>query len=169
MKDTLRVIIDWECNLNCSYCCNNIPRFRQQFREVTLDELDFRNYKVICVTGGEPLLHLPKLHKVLNRCVKSNFVVLYSNGLLLNPVTAKSLEAAGVNAINVGLHVSLSFESLIKRITAATSGTSLSVRFHAQDLYQQALVKTFPTTQFRFWKMDECDRGNEDRVVLKNS
>jgi molybdenum cofactor biosynthesis enzyme MoaA len=167
MKDTLRILVDWECNLNCPYCCNNIPRFREQIRPAELGDLVFSDYKTICISGGEPLLHMPKVLKVLNRCMKSNLVVLYTNGLLLSPVTAKLLDTAGVDAINVGLHVSLSFESLIKRITAATSGTALSVRFHAQDLYQKALTEAFPTTSFRFWKMDDCDRGNEDRVVLK--
>lgn len=165
-KDTLRVLVSWECNLRCSYCCNNQERFRKDIHPKTLDEIAWGDYSVFCITGGEPLLNLPKLQQVLSRCDQSKMIVLYTNGLLLDAETAKFLQNNGVKAINVGLHLFNSFDFIIQRVLKATAGTGLSVRFHAQDIHQKNLEQRFPGVIFRFWKMDDCDRGNEDRVIL---
>lgn len=166
--DTLRLVVSWECNLYCTYCCNEIPYFRQQFRPLSLDSIDFEKYANVCVSGGEPLLDLSLLENVLGRIPSDKTVILYSNGTLLNKENAKMLERSGVKHVNIGLHFPGSFSSLIKNCTEAVSETSLKVRFQAQDLYQEALVKAYPDLSFRFWKMNDCDRANEERVFLKD-
>lgn len=166
MKNTLRVLVSWKCNLKCSYCCNEQARFRKDIRPVTMDEIEWGEYNVYCISGGEPLLTPLKLYDVLERCDKSKMIVLYTNGLLLNSLYATCLESKGVNAINVGLHNPKQFDSIIAQVLFATKETKLSVRFHAQDIYAEELKVKFPGVNFRFWKMDDCDRDNEDRVVL---
>ena len=59
------VVMNWECNYNCSYCFAQKPKDKNEYREHTADEwLDalysiYKKYgkcKVI-LTGGEPLLY----------------------------------------------------------------------------------------------------------------
>ncbi len=166
MKDTLRVLVSWKCNLKCSYCCNEQERFRKDIHPISIDNINWDQYQTYCISGGEPLLNLDTVYQVLNRCDKSKMIVLYTNGILLTPLHATTLEANGVKAINVGLHYPNSFNTIIKRVTANTIQTGLSVRFHAQNIYQESLVKEFPNVSFRFWTMNDCDRDNEDRFVL---
>lgn len=164
--DTLRLLVSWKCNLKCSYCCNEIPRFRQQFRSATLNSLDFNKYSTVCVSGGEPILHIPLLLTVLKSIPTGKTVVLYANGILLTLNIAHALQTFGVQYANIGLHYPKSFDKPIGKILEIGKHTTISYRFHAQDVYREELMKKWPQANFRFWTMDDCDRGNEDRVIL---
>lgn len=191
--DTLRIVVSWRCNFACPYCCNEIPRFRSQFTPVPLASIDFHKYTTICLSGGEPLLDLPTLKNVLIRIPTGKKVVLYTNGTLLTRETASLLAQWGVQYINVGLHTPQSSNTLIAKGLDAVKDTPIKIRFHAQDIYQEVLtdkynpevsyfqyadpkefegdrkyVLALGVPVFRFWKMDDCDRGNEDRVVLSS-
>jgi hypothetical protein len=161
--DTLRVLVDWRCNLHCSYCCNEQPAIRSQIKPTRLDDIDFSAYRVVCITGGEPLLRPDLVYAVCQRIPRGVLRVLYSNGILLTPPMARQLWGFGINSINVGLHIESTFSVLIQRATA--SGWRGGIRFHAQDCHRW-LADLYPDLEFRFWKMDDCDRPNEDRVVL---
>jgi molybdenum cofactor biosynthesis enzyme MoaA len=166
MKDTIRILLGWRCNLSCAYCCNERPQFRDQIKPVRLNDIDFAQYKVVCITGGEPLLFMDRLHDVCVRVPSHRLVVLYTNGVRLDRQHAERLAWEGVNAINVGLHVPQTFDWLIQRVTRATKGLGMSVRFHVQDIHTD-LADRYPDTQFRTWKLDDCDRDNEERVILQ--
>jgi len=86
--------------------------------------------------------------------------------MFLGRAAAEACIDLGISAINVGLHNPESFGWLIRDVTKATKNLPLSVRFHAQDIFQYDLTKNHPSTSFRFWKMNDCDRSNEHRVVL---
>jgi molybdenum cofactor biosynthesis enzyme MoaA len=169
--DTLRLIIDSRCNLSCSYCCNKIPEIRNEFRQAFLSEIDWQAYQTVCITGGEPLLCVDKIEAVCKRVPRGALVVLYTNGILLDYLTAMRLVNIGVNAINVGLHKPESFHALIQQVMRATHAfrRRLSVRFHVWEGYRD-IVKTEHycqnTVTFRFWKLNDCSRANEDRVEL---
>ena len=112
--DTLRILVDWKCNLSCSYCCNEQPQIREQIKPVSMKEINFTRYKVVCITGGEPLLFPLRVVAIsqLARFSKA-FVVLYTNGTFLNATMADMLMRAGVQAINVGLHEPKAFGQII--------------------------------------------------------
>lgn len=153
--------------MHCTYCCNEIPRFRDQFRSVLLGDVDFGSYTNICVSGGEPLLELPLLKTVLERIPEDKTIILYSNGTLLNHQNSEMLDSHRVKHINIGLHLPTQFDHLIQNCTDAVIGTKIKVRFQAQDIYQDRLTQNYPLLNFRFWKMNDCDRGNEDRLILQ--
>lgn len=166
MKDTLRVLVDWKCNLSCSYCCNENPQFRPQMKPMKMDEIEWGKYPYVCISGGEPLLFPHRIAQVAewSPCA---FKVLYTNGTLWNAQTADYLIGLGIKAVNVGLHQPESFDKLIGKISRLAYGKDLSVRFHVWSRYER-LVKKFQLhdTEFKFWEMDDCDRDNEDRVIL---
>ena len=164
-KDTLRVLVSWKCNLKCSYCCNDtLPEIRASIRPTTLDSLDFSQYNVVCISGGEPLLFLDRVKDVCERA-KGKFIVLYTNGILMTPQIAGDLAAWGVNAINVGLHEPKTFHPLIRKVWDSVQGLQMSVRFHVEDTHTDLAIQ-HPGLSFRFWHKDDCERDNEDRVVL---
>lgn len=168
MKDTLRVLVGWDCNLACSYCCNKLPEVRAGITPAKLEDLDFGKYKVVCISGGEPLLDIEAVQRVCEHS-RQCLVVLYTNGLLLDRATAHRISADGVDAVNVGLHNPHTLVEDVKRILRATENTNLEVRFHVQECYARlaAYFDFSPRVDFKFWKMNDCARDNEDRVILE--
>jgi hypothetical protein len=73
----------------------------------------------------------------------------------------------GIDAVNVGLHEPRSFSKLILGCQGALNGLEVELRFHVQNIYRQD-VKTWEAlgTKFRYWKMNDCDRANEERVII---
>lgn len=168
MIDTARILVDWLCNLKCSYCCNEQDRFRKDIKPIALDGIDFTKYENFCVSGGEPLMHMEKVKSVCGRIPKGKLIILYTNGILLNATNAALCESIGIVGMNIGLHYPKTFDNLIKSVTEATKDTGLMIRFHLQDIYEKEFTTKYPNVTFRFWKMDDCDRGNEERFVLTN-
>jgi MoaA/NifB/PqqE/SkfB family radical SAM enzyme len=160
-------LIDWKCNLKCSYCCNEQDRFRKQFRDVCLDDINWQQYDFFCISGGEPLMFLEKLRAVINKIPQGKFIILYSNGTLMTPEIMEKLNEMGIHAMNVGLHYPSSFNGIIKKVESAREQTNskISIRYHAQDIHETSLVNQHPNLSFKYWTMDDCDRENEDRVV----
>lgn len=166
-KNTIRMLLWWDCNLRCTYCCNEIERFRSQFKEVTFDDIDFHKYSNVCVSGGEPLLYPDRLENVLKRLPSGKIIILYTNGIFLDKKNAQMLNKHEVRYANIGLHYPRSFDRIIQDCLKAVKGTNISLRFHGQNIYAEGLTACYPDVQFRFWEMDDCDRDNEERVVLK--
>ena len=164
MIDTLRVLVDWKCNLKCSYCCNEQERFRKDIKPVRLDDIDFAKYKTVCISGGEPLLFPDRIYAVCQRVPREALIVLYTNGLLLTPSMAGRLWGFRIYTINVGLHIPSTFDAIIRKAVGSCHSQT-DLRFHAQDCHSY-LADLYPDQKFRFWKMDDCDRENEERVVL---
>ena len=166
MIDTARILVGWACNLKCTYCCNEQERFRKDILPTTLDKINWSQYNVFCVSGGEPLLAIGRIKEVCDRIPKGKLVILYTNGILLTSALAVLCESIGIAGMNIGLHYPATYDRLIKSVTEATKNTTMKIRFHAQDIYEKELTTKYPNVSFRFWKMDDCDRVNEDRFVL---
>jgi molybdenum cofactor biosynthesis enzyme MoaA len=168
MVNTLRILVSWKCNLNCSYCCNEQEQFRKDIQPVKLDDIDWNRYDSFCITGGEPLLNWQTVKQVCARVPKQRnpLVILYTNGVLFGETIAKQCGDLEIRYVNVGLHSPSMFNTIIKQVAHAAQNTRLGVRFHAQDVYEADLTTRYPHLSFRFWKMDDCHRNNEDRVIL---
>jgi len=164
MIDTLRVLVTWDCNLRCSYCCNNIPAIRRNIVPTRLEDICWDKYSAVCISGGEPLLRPDLVLKVCN-AAKGKKIILYTNGTFITKLHPVILEEWGVSAINVGLHAKVHMEDTILDVVEATECTSLSIRFHVAEGYAH-LQQRYPTLKFKVWKMNDCERDNEDRVIL---
>jgi molybdenum cofactor biosynthesis enzyme MoaA len=119
---------------------------------------------VVCISGGEPILFLDQVKRVCERA-EGKFIVLYTNGTKMTPQIAGDLAAWGVNAINVGLHQPSTFHPLIRKVYNSFQGLQVSLRFHLEDTHTDIALH-HPGLSFRFWHRDDCERDNEDRVVL---
>ena len=184
--DTLRVLVGWKCNLACGYCCNEREEVRGEIPYVGPTDFNPNEYQCVCISGGEPLMsteYIARVRDIAERVTNpKTYVVLYTNGLYLTREIAEKLVKWGVDAINVGLHSEANpdvkperggypaaFEAIILRVTAATEGLALSVRFHVNEKFARfgANARMYPGCEFKYWTMDDCDRGNETRVALE--
>ena len=168
--DTARILVDWTCNLKCPYCCNEQERFRSPIKPVTLDEIDFNRYQNFCISGGEPLMFMSTVAAVCERIPREKFIVLYTNGILMDVNKAVHLEDWGVAAINVGLHYPATFEKIIRTCQESVRYTHMSMRYHVWEKYKELkLEEKFPNIRFRYWTLDDCDRENEERFILRHA
>ena len=166
MIDTLRILVSWKCNLKCSYCCNEQEQFRKDIHPTAFDTIPWHQYKVFCVSGGEPFLNFPLVKKVCASIPKGSLTILYTNGTLISQDLAIQCLDMGITAMNVGLHYANSFDPIINRVLSSTKGLPISVRFHVQDIFKADMIQRHPGLAFRFWTMNDCDRVNEHRIVL---
>lgn len=167
MKDTLRLILFTQCNLDCSYCCNKQKRFNKFFVEKTLKEIDFNKYENICITGGEPFLDKRLLYIILNSISEFKKVYIYTNGLLIgwdDIYLLKKLD--NIKGINIGLHTI----PQLKRIKPVEK--FLPVTFRMNEDMERSFLKVYKHRLYgekiKTWKMNKCHLPNEDWVLLKN-
>jgi MoaA/NifB/PqqE/SkfB family radical SAM enzyme len=94
------------CNLSCEYC-NEYDDFSQPVPLETvyrrLDKLAELRTSIICVSGGEPLLH-PELDQILARIRSLGSICgLITNGYLLTRERIESLNRAGLQHLQISI------------------------------------------------------------------
>ena len=98
---TIQYVITNKCNLECSYCPKKFLYDQSNFDNIDtfIEELQSfytnnnRNVEIY-ITGGEPLTDFPAVKYLLKKLSKLNFVtniIIFSNGILLNPTMIKQL------------------------------------------------------------------------------
>ena len=164
MVDTLRLLLFWECNLSCNYCCNNIPEVRNNIKPFKITQNCFNGYDNICISGGEPFIRPNTVYSMLSLIPKTKDVYIYSNGILLHKHYFEIIDEhyPHVKGINIGLHNPKTFDKLIHKL----SNYSL-IRFHVEDIHKESLTFKYPKVNFKFWKMNECEMKNEHIRILK--
>ena len=99
------------CNLNCIHCGSDCSTLKKTFLNYQLisDLLNevAENYNpreiMICITGGEPLLH-SDLEKIIKLAKEKGFLVgMTTNATLVSEEKAKSLSKSGLDTIAVSL------------------------------------------------------------------
>lgn len=167
MIDTIRLILFTECNMSCSYCCNEQEQFNKQFVKKKFEEIDFSLYTNICITGGEPFLRKSFSYEILHSLPRHKKIYIYTNGMLIDQKDVFLLEhIAGLKCINIGLHT---INQLSKIILVEEY---LPVRFMIRDVNKKRFMKAYPERlneqNIKCWKLNDCSMPNEDWVLLKN-
>ena len=157
---TLRLLLFWECNLTCSYCCNEIPEIREGILPIKKEEIDFTKYDNVCLSGGEPFLQPELVFEMLS--IIPNDVYIYTNGIKINKdIEEKLSNFKNLKGLNIGLHYPKTFNKLIGKLN-----NNPLVRFHVEDIYENKLKNEFPHSTFKFWKRNDCEMSNEDIRIL---
>jgi MoaA/NifB/PqqE/SkfB family radical SAM enzyme len=175
--DTLRLILSLECNLHCTYCCNNIPEIKETFKPVHLNDINFRLYENVCISGGEPLLNIDLLKKVLKLIPRERVnIILYTNGKLLTRRIFDMLYEYGVEHISIGLHTTspIGFvESILDEYYGTYADGRIRLRFNLNEEYKkyngylEKKLSQSHYTDLKYWKMNDCTRDNEEIFILK--
>lgn len=168
MIDTLRLILFTQCNMSCSYCCNEQEQFNKLFVKKTFKEIDFNKYQNICITGGEPFLDKRFFYVILNSISEFKKVYIYTNGLLIDWDDIFLLKKFdNIKGINIGLHTI----PQLKRIKPIEK--YLPVRFCMNEEMKQSFLKVYKhrlnAGNIKTWKLNDCLRPNEDWVLLKEN
>src|SRR4051794_4960209 len=94
------------CNLACGYC-NEYDDFSppiptdQMIRRI--DRLAFLKTAIVTISGGEPLLH-PEIEKIIQRIRHHGMIAgMITNGYLLTPKKIQSLNAAGLEHLQISI------------------------------------------------------------------
>ena len=160
-KKSLRILITEECNFNCAYCCNKMPKVRRCFRYKKLNDINFRKYDSICITGGEPFKYIGRMSYVAWKA--ADFVqnqYLYTNGSLINSLNFKMLR--WFDGVSVGVHDELPVEQ-IKFLT-----TINNVRFLIDREKVERYRDIIHLDRIKLYTLNECyETDREDWVVLK--
>jgi organic radical activating enzyme len=169
-KDTLRLIITLDCNLSCSYCCNNLPEIKSRFVEKELPEIDFTQYKNICITGGEPFLDKPRLYNLLLHIPRGINVFIYTNGLLVQDTDIEILKNywRKVKCLNIGLHTVQQAEIVFDKPWIQDYPVRLSFQDIKRKMFEDIFPDVFTLINSKSWSMNKCEAPNEDWVLLKN-
>jgi organic radical activating enzyme len=167
--NTARIIMFLKCNFRCAYCCNEKAQFNQQFQEVFLKEINWKKYKVVCVSGGEPFSDKEALFQTLQRIPPILPIYIYTNGILITKADVNHIAFyhANVMGFNIGIHGVNQPKFIIPEIDK-----HFSVRWQAQDKNREKLLSMYPDRineqNAKFWKMDDCNRVNEDWFLLRD-
>lgn len=74
-----------KCNLNCSYCHREVKENEDKVSDRLINQLKKQNVDRIKFMGGEPLLYIKEIKKVVNEFSNKNVEFsLTTNGILLN-------------------------------------------------------------------------------------
>lgn len=163
--DTAKIVISWNCNLKCSYCCNEMDSVRNTFKPITMKEIANSNYKDYELTGGEVFMY-PAFEYLLNvlwdGIPKGRNVYVYTNGILLDIPRVKMLKKYGVTGINIGYHqIDLNW-TLIKYLNENVLPIRLWVK---EDEYEDWMDDL--GMDIRLWKLGDCDNVTTDRFYLE--
>ena len=168
MKDTLRLILFLQCNMKCSYCCNEQEQFSSQFIEMWFRDIDFSKYKNVCLSGGEPFLRKSILYSAMYKIPRSKQIFIYTNGLRINNEDIKKLKKyKNLTCLNIGLHTLRQLSSINRNIDR-----ELPVRFMVRDINYRRILNLYPDrlneSNLKAWTLNECNMPNEDWVLLKD-
>jgi len=170
--ETVKVVVGWNCNLDCSYCCNKLPHVRDSFQPVEMEDLLQLNYRDWEITGGEITLpeYFPKAVRLCYllslKPIKPNIYV-YTNGDILTEEQLSVLCSVGVNGINIGIHNKYNFSEW-DRWYCYNKLITLWIQDIEEDLLPVWRHHYFPKFKIRKWTLGECDSINTARFVLEN-
>jgi len=148
----------------------NDEKIHDSFEDATAWYIAQQMHKEVNITGGEPLLALPRvimltqLIKYFNPKVK---LWLYTNGTLLTLSNLTVLKAIGIDGLNVSIHKGI-HHSWEEDFRWASMYFSMRYLVNEDELnyYGRARIYDLPG-EVRVWKMDDCnDMPFESRYRL---
>lgn len=140
---------------------------QETFTSCYFRDVDWAKYDEVSLTGGEPLLDVPRTARIIGAIRTLNpycKIWLYTNGTKLQIETARFLKMVGLSGITVSLHTRLD------PVILAAVATMMSLRFLAnkKEFTGWEIFCDQYEVPYRIWKMDDCyDMEPEDRFILK--
>jgi pyruvate formate-lyase activating enzyme-like uncharacterized protein len=161
-----RIILTWQCNRQCPYCCNDIPQIRDSFRPITLEALLTSRFDEYALTGGEPLLDPARTFRIarmLHHNRPNAILHLYTNADRLTDELIDGLDWSIFDGISVGIHDDDPEEAFLKNLYELDKRVPVRLkvpeRLRGRDLILDNIV---------YWQLDDClDMTPEPRFYLE--
>ncbi len=182
------------CNLNCMHCgssCLNTNASYLDYEVISrtltevADRYDVKNI-MICVTGGEPLLH-PDFIRVISKSHELGFSVgITTNGTLIDDQMANKLLEAGLDTVSISIDGLEKTHDAFRRCPGAFRKAMNGVHalkrvgiepqaitvVHGNNIAQLEEIYNFVRDEdFYSWRlvnMDPIGRGREHEELLLN-
>ena len=110
LPNDIRIQITTRCNHHCKHCfaSSDNETAIKELNDVEIlniiDELDHENLKAISITGGEPLIRLGLVYRILERLQTHPVrITLNTNGWFLTKDVAKRLAETGLDIVQISL------------------------------------------------------------------
>ena len=151
-----------ECNLNCKFC-NNTLRHKEQMNiynfEHILKELKGKTKYIYLHVKGEPLLH-QKLPELIDKANEYGmFVVITTNGVLLNKWSEELSKKKNIRQINISLH-SVSENNKSKEYIKEYLNKVTNAAENIND-------KTGAYISYRVWNIDDIQKSSTSNMILE--
>lgn len=128
MSKVARLIVSFQCERACSYCCNNYSNIIDE--AIKIDDLsELSDYDTVCITGGEPMEFLDKTVQVIEGLKEINpkvKIYLYTAKYTWNMEKILKL----VDGVHFTLH-------------GGTTSIDIADFLHIQDLFKIYEDKSF--------------------------
>ena len=184
-----------KCNLNCRHCGSACTGGNNTYLDYDVIIKTISDVKgkygtsgiMVCVTGGEPLLH-PAVYDVIKSAHEMGFSVgITTNGMLIDSISAKQLAVAGLDTIAVSLdgvgevHDSFrlskgAFDRTISGIQCLKNAglePQVITVVHKNNYWQLECIYRFLTKEdiysWRLVNVDPIGRALIDRSILLDS
>jgi hypothetical protein len=151
------------------------PKMQETFTSCYFRDVDWAKYDEVSLTGGEPLLDVPRTARIIGAIRTLNpycKIWLYTNGTKLDRKVAGLFKTMGLSGITVSLHTELDRMELavIHCMIMPLRFLSNAEEFERTDEFGNGweyYCKDY-TVPYRIWRMDDCyDMEPEDRFLLK--
>ena len=177
---TAKIVLYWNCNMDCSYCCNKLEEVKKTFKPIKQNDLEYLSHTDFELTGGEITLSqsFSCLTELLDNWLpKNRNYYVYTNGVWFNEWHAELLLRRRVNGINVGFHPNqpiychtgnppvilkeLAWDRLIK-----IHEVLIPIRLWVKEDETYLLPDNLPF-ELKKWRLGDCDEITTDRYYLK--
>ena len=176
-KTAARVIITTDCEKNCDYCCNTKEMLASATPIKSI--LEVKNYKEVCITGGEPMLNPDRTAALIEELWRSprwchpSKIYLYTAFARYQQDLFQML-MSGLDGLHYTVHQSSDNVSKYRYVLDTIAGIhnieSLSEKFPNKSfrLYIEGGVKTPVTFNPSCWDKVESFNFIKDCPLPKN-
>lgn len=139
-----------ECNLRCSYCDTKYSYSGGKEKRVKdiLNDIAKQKFKLVCLTGGEPLFH-PGVENLINKLVNLGYNVdIETNGsILINKLnnSSKILYSLDVKCPSSGMSEKMKLENL--KYLAKKDQVKFIIGNRNDYIFSKKIVKTYELTK----------------------
>lgn len=183
-----------QCNLNCMHCGSSCTGSNHTYLEYDLVETVMRSVSekydahkiLICLTGGEPMLH-QDIYRIVMMAHELGFAVgMTSNGTLINERAAKALAYCGLDTIAISLDGIEDTHDAFRRSQGSFTRAMHGVRalrnagieaqaitvIHKNNIHQlEEMFNYFRNDGFYSWRVvniEPIGRANENSDLILN-
>ncbi len=169
-----RVILTFDCERSCSYCCNNYSSIIDKAIPITLEESAeaLKDYRVVAITGGEPLLDpqgILDFAKMLRRSNPDRMIYLYTAKFDITPIWFLNI----IDGIHFTLHESTTAKEVedfevIQRALQEYPGRSYRLFVHPGiEHFIPIRPRTWSRIESKPWINENDCKLPEDETLFK--
>jgi hypothetical protein len=179
IKPKCRIKCILSCNLNCEYCINKSEEYRKKWKYIEvsvaddLDQISFKKYRSIVISGGEPLLFGDNnwelqglLSRIRGKSLINTPIYLQTNGTLLTKEFVKNVDNY-IDGIGISIHDWVTFLRLKTRFIdiSKIKPIKLYIQDNTDNRRKYGAYELCHNFSVRWWEDGKFDENEEIFVI----